>query len=452
MILHCYISVINSPSFQQIENSNQHFSTFGNILIKYAMKLAKKLTSALIILSLMSFTSSKSDDQILKEARRIHAKCLTVDTHCDTPMLLLKNDFDISKRNEAPKSRVDLPRMKEGGLDAMFFAVFTGQKPRTEENYRSTYKLANQMLDSIHSMVEHHPDLVTLALKADDLARIEKTGKRAAYIGMENGFPIGKDLSRVEEFYNRGVRYITLCHSFHNDICDSSSDPAPAEHNGLSNFGRQVVAEMNRLGIMVDVSHASDKSFFDAVEASKAPVIASHSSVRSVCKHDRNMSDEMIRKLAAKGGVIQICLLDDYIKEPDTTTVRYQKEKEFRRIYRSQSAKMSDQERQEFYDKWDRFQEENPKPLPSVKDLVDHIDYVKNLVGVDYVGIGSDFDGGGGLSDCADVSQFPAITLELLKRGYSEEDIRKIWGGNLLRVFREVEHVAGTLADAPAKK
>jgi membrane dipeptidase len=402
----------------------------------------KTLTLCLISGVLMSFSGEKIQESLEKKAQRIHSKCLTVDTHCDTPMLMIKPGFSVRDKHKAPKSRVDLPRMKSGGLDAIFFAVFTGQKPRTDENYRKTYALAHQMLDSIHSMLKLDNNLANLALKADDLARIEKTGKRAIYIGMENGFPLAKDLSRVEEFYKLGVRYITLCHSFHNDICDSSSDAAPAEHNGVSDFGKQVIAEMNRLGMMVDVSHASDKSFFDAVELSKAPVIASHSSVRSVAKHNRNMSDEMIKKLAQKGGVIQICLLDEYIKEPDTTSVKFKTEKRFHKIYKTTYNSMSETEKAAFEKEWDDVQASYANELPTIKDMVDHIDYVKNLVGVDYVGIGSDFDGGGGLRDCADVSQFPNITLELLRRGYTEKEIRKIWGGNLLRVFREVEKVA----------
>jgi len=382
------------------------------------------------------------DSKLEKKVHRIHEKCHTVDTHCDTPMLMVTPDFNIRDEHQAPKSRVDLPRMKKGGLDAMFFAVFTGQKPRTEENYKKTYALANQMLDSIHSALKHNSDLATLALKADDLAKIEKTGKRAIYIGMENGFPLAKDLSRVEEFYKRGVRYITLCHSFHNDICDSSSDGKPAEHNGLSDFGKQVVAEMNRLGMMVDVSHASDKSFFDVVEYSKAPIIASHSSVRAVAQHNRNMTDEMIKKLAEKGGVIQICILDEYVKNPDTTTVNYKRIKQIRKIYAGGMEKMTEAEKEKMFAEWDELKAWKQTELPNVKDLVDHIDHVKNLVGVNYVGIGSDFDGGGGLIDCIDVGQFPNITRELLHRGYTESEIKKIWGGNLLRVFKAVEKEA----------
>ena len=403
----------------------------------------------LTMLAAVAFSANAgvTDQKLWKRAVRLHEKILTVDTHCDTPMLMLKPGFDAGKMNEAPESQVDFPRMKEGGLDAMFFAVFTGQKPRTTENYNKTYQMAHQMLDSIYSSLDKYSETASLALTADDAERIEKTGKRAIYIGMENGFPLGKEIRRVEEFYNRGVRYITLCHSFHNDLCDSSSDSAKPEHNGLSDFGKEVIAEMNRLGIMIDCSHLSDKSFFDVIQYSKAPVIASHSSVRAVCMHDRNMSDEMIKTLAGHGGVIQICLLDDYVKEPDTTTQRYATQKKLMNIYHNDYGKMNEDEKAAFNRQWTDMKKNLPKKLPKVQELVDHIDHAVQLVGIDYVGIGSDFDGGGGLEDCDDVSQFPRITFELLKRGYSEEDIRKIWGANLFRVFRQVELVAGTLAE-----
>ena len=408
--------------------------------------IPKTLAFFLISGVLMSFTLKSNLSKPERKNRRIHSQCLTVDTHCDTPMQMIKPGFNIRDEHHSPKSRVDLPRMKSGGLDAMFFAAFTGQKPRTDENYRKAYGLASQMIDSVHSAVNQNSDVATLALTADDLARIEKTGKLAIYIGMENGFPLGKDIGRIEEFYKKGVRYITLCHSYHNDICDSSSDIKPAEHNGVSDFGKQVIAEMNRLGMMVDVSHASDKSFFDVLEISKAPVIASHSSVRSVAEHNRNMTDEMIKMLAEKGGVIQICLLDDYIKEPDTTTVKFQRMKQIMKRYREELNRMNEAEKEALFNEWAEVEAMNPENLPTVKDLVDHIDRVKNLVGIDYVGIGSDFDGGGGLRDCTDVSQFPNITSELLRRGYSGKEIRKIWGGNLLRVFHEVERCAAVSA------
>lgn len=377
----------------------------------------------------------KQDEKVVK----IHKKALTVDTHCDTPMNLLDGNFDIGVRNKPPQNRVDFPRMKEGGLDAMFFAAFTGQKPRTPENIAEAYKTANEMIEATKAACLKYNNLAEVAYQAKDAARLEKQGKLAIYIGMENGFPLGTDISRVKEFYDKGVRYITLCHSYNNDICDSSSDKKGPEHNGLSNFGKQVVKEMNRLGIMVDVSHISDKSFYDVIETSSSPVIASHSSVRAIAHHNRNMTDEMIKALAKNGGVIQICLLDDYVKDPDTTSVYYRKRKEFYSNYEARSAAMTDEQKKELRKEWRALSENFPKTLPTVSDYVDHIDYVKNLVGIDYVGIGSDFDGGGGLQDCADVSQFPNITAEMLKRGYTTEEIEKVWGGNFFRVFKAVE-------------
>lgn len=375
-------------------------------------------------------------------ALQVHENALTVDTHCDTPMALLNEHFDVGKRNVAPRNRVDFPRMKEGGLDAMFFAAFVGQRERTKENIETSYQLAHQMIDSVFAVCYQYQNLAEVATSANDAARLEKEGKRAIYIGLENGFPVGTNINRVKEFYNRGVRYITLCHSGNNDICDSSTDKKGPEHNGLSEFGVQVVREMNNLGMLIDVSHISDKSFFDVIETSKAPVIASHSSVREIAHHPRNMTGEMIKRLAENGGVIQICLLDDYVKDPDTTTIRYKKQAELRKIYNEEYETMSEAERKELSRKWREVDEKYTNDLPTVADLVDHIDYVKNLVGIDYVGIGSDFDGGGGLADCADVSEFPNITREMLKRNYTEEEIRKVWGGNFFRVFRETEILA----------
>jgi len=375
-----------------------------------------------------------------EKVKMVHEKAITVDTHCDTPMSIVEDGYDIGKKNT--RGKVDLPRMKEGGLDVLFFAAFTGQKARTGENYGESYAMANRLIDSTFSSVNRYPHLAEIGLSEKDAWRIEKAGKRAIYIGMENGFPLAKEITRVEEFYNKGVRYITLCHSYNNDICDSSTDRKGPEHNGLSSFGEQVVSEMNRLGMIIDVSHISDESFYDVLKVSKAPIIASHSSARAIAHHNRNLSDDMIKALAAKGGVIQICLLDDYIKDPDTTQVGYRKMAEFRRTYYPVWDKLSDAEKAEVRQKRNELEKEFPASLPTVKDYVDHIDHVVRIAGVDFVGIGSDFDGGGGLADCADVSQFPNITRELLLRGYSEIDINKIWGGNFFRVFREVEKIA----------
>ncbi len=399
----------------------------------------------LVYLSIMLIIlpSAFASNEILeRKVMEVHHKALTVDTHVDTPMALLEQGLDLGKKNEAPGSRVDFVRMKEGGLDAIFFAAFTGQRERTPEMVEEAYRLSHQMIDSTYAACARYQDIAHIATAPDDAARLKSQGKKAIYIGMENGFPLGTDLSRVKEFYDRGVRYITLCHSKNNDICDSSSDAKGPEHNGLSKFGEKVVKEMNRLGIMVDVSHVSDKAFFDVVKLSKAPVIASHSSVRAIASHHRNMTDEMIKVLAANGGVIQICLLDDYVKDPDPTTEHFKKMQELRKIYNAEFENKNEAEQEAFRELWRATRSKYPKELPTVKDLVDHIDHVKNLVGIDYVGIGSDFDGGGGLKDCQDVSQFPNITREMLRRGYTEEEIVKVWGGNFFRVFNEVEQVA----------
>jgi len=373
------------------------------------------------------------------EILKIHGQALTIDTHCDTPLKLIETEFDINTEHKAPESRVDLPRMKKGGLDAIFFAIFTSQKERTESNYDEAYQLTHQMIDSTLSSIKKNSQSVILAKNSNDIFSASGQNKRAIYIGIENGFPIANDISRVEEFYNLGVRYMTLCHTANNDICDSSNDKKGSENNGLSNFGEQVVVEMNRLGMIVDVSHISDSAFFDVIKTSKAPVIASHSSVRSVCDNPRNMSDNMIKTLAKNGGVIQICILGDYIKSPDTTSINYIKKEDLKRKYNNFQYK-NDDERKLAWAEWDSINKNYPQALPSIKDAVDHIDYVVNLVGIEYVGIGSDFDGGGGLSDCQDVADFPAITKELINRGYSKNDINLIWGGNFLRVFKEVEN------------
>ncbi len=399
------------------------------------------------IAGLLVFAFSFSAEKKEKQATRIHQKALTIDTHVDTPLALLRQGFDIGKRNAPPRSRVDLVRMEEGGLDAVFFAAFTGQQERTPENTEEAYRRAHEMIDATYEVCNAYSDRAELALQSGDAARIEAAGKRAIYIGMENGFPLGEDIRRVKEFYDRGVRYITLCHSSNNAICDSSTDPDGPEHNGLSPFGEKVVKEMNKLGLMIDVSHISDKAFFDVLEMTKTPVIASHSSVRAIAGHPRNMTDEMIKALAKNGGVIQICFLDDYVKDPDTTTVRYRKMQELRKVYNESFEEMSDEEQTAFHEKWRETAEKYPKKLPTVAHLVDHIDHVNNLVGIDYVGIGSDFDGGGGLADCEDVSQFPAVTQEMINRGYTEEEILKVWGGNFMRVFREVEEMGDKLTN-----
>lgn len=379
-----------------------------------------------------------SEEKLVRQADRIHADILTVDTHCDTPMNLARDNFDLGVRND--RGCVDFPRMKEGGLDAEFFAVFTGQGPRNDSAYNEVYREALEIFDAIHSNVKKNSALAEIALSPGDAYRLKRKGKIAAFIGVENGYPIGKDLSRISEFYNLGARYITLSHSSNNDICDSSTDPAGPENNGLSSFGAEVVREMNRIGMMVDVSHISDESFSDVIHTSKAPVIASHSSCRALCSSPRNLTDEMLLALKENGGVIQICILSNYIKAPEPNPELDAKMKELRDKYGDTGRLTEEQrramreERREIYNTY--------RKLATVPDVVDHIDHVVQVAGIDYVGIGTDFDGGGGVEGCMTVAEMKNITIELLRRGYSKADIEKIWGGNVMRAFREVERAA----------
>ena len=378
-----------------------------------------------------------------ERAAKIHKKVLTIDTHTDTPLRLLRDDFDLGVRHDPRQtnSKVDLPRMIEGGLDAVFFAVFVGQGERNAAGNARAQERALRIFEAINKSVEANAELAELAFSADDAYRIEKSGKRAIYIGMENGYPIGNDLTLLKTFYDLGTRYITLCHTRNNDICDSSTDPAGAEHDGLSPFGEDVIAEMNRLGMIVDVSHISDSAFYDVLRVSKAPVIASHSCARALCDNPRNLDDAMLKELAAQGGVIQMCILSDYVKkiEPDSRRVAALEplREKFNRF-----DQMSEEEQQELRREWDRLNREFPRTLATVSDVVDHIDHIVKVAGIDHVGIGTDFDGGGAVEGCYDVSEMGNITLELVKRGYNEEQIRKIWSGNFMRVFREVERIA----------
>jgi len=407
-----------------------------------------KLTSLFCIEAILIFSALSSEylfAQSDKKVSKIHHRAYVIDTHTDAPMKLVESDFNMAERHEAPDSRIDFPRLRDGDVDAVFFGLFTGQRERTPENYDKAYRLANQMIDSTCAVVNRNPQMVAIATSPDDIIRISGQNKTAICLGMENGFPLAKDVSRVSEFYGKGVRYITLCHTANNDICDSSTDPLGPESNGLSSLGRQVVIEMNRLGMIVDVSHISDKAFYDVLALSKAPVIASHSSARALCDHPRNMSDDMLRALAKNGGVIQICILGDYIVAADTSTVNYHKHQELEAKYHNWKFS-SDEERHKAWMAYDSIDTNFPPILPTIAQAVDHIDHVVKIAGIDFVGIGSDFDGGGGLADCVDVAGYPKITAELLKRGYSEKDIEKIWGGNFLRVFRAVEKEATNLS------
>ena len=387
-----------------------------------------------------------TEEQIVEQARAIHDRVLTIDTHDDIPFTFATAEVDPGVRGDR---KVDLPKMREGGLDVGYFVVFVGQTERTPENYEQAKADAMTKFDAIHRMAEEmYPDEIELAHTADDIERIHASGKLVAAIGIENGYVIGQDLSLLETYHGLGARYITLAHGGHNDIADSATpraDEPESEHDGLSAFGEEVVAEMNRLGIMVDVSHISKQAMLDATAASVAPVIGSHSSMRAVNDHPRNMDDEQLLALRDSGGVIQTVALGGFVKsaplekQDAIAALREEMGIEGRAGVRS----LGDEDRAE-YDR--RMAELDAEwPPANIQDFVDHIDHGVELIGIDHIGISSDFDGGGGIVGWNDASETFNVTLELVRRGYSEEDIAKLWGGNLLRVLREVERVAQEL-------
>jgi len=379
--------------------------------------------------------------KIEKKAARIHKEVLTIDSHTDTPLRMMIKGFDIGVKHDPRRdfSKVDFPRMKEGGLDGAFFGAFVSQGPRNQQGYEKVKKKILTLFDTIDNTVLRYPGLAGLAVSPDDAYRLEKEGKRAVFIGIENGYAIGKDIDLISEYYRHGARYITLCHTRNNDICDSSTDTVG--FNGLSHFGKAVVAEMNRTGMMIDISHASDKSFYDVLSITKAPVIASHSCARALCNNPRNLSDEMLRALAENGGVIQMCILSDYVKAPEPNASRDSLLDALHHKYHDWDSATEEQIRN-YRKERAEIDAQFPVKLATVADVADHIDHIVKIAGIDHVGIGTDFDGGGGVEGCFDASEMGNITLELVKRGYSKDQIRKIWGANLMRVMNEVAEIS----------
>jgi membrane dipeptidase len=390
---------------------------------------------------LTACSGQMSEDEIVVTARAIHQSVITIDTHDDIPTNFATEEVDPGVRGDR---QVDLPKMREGGLDAAFFIVYVNQTERTPENYEAVKVAAMAKFDAIHRMTDSmYPEQIELAYSPDDVERIHAEGKLVACIGIENGYAIGRDLGLLEKYHELGARYITLAHNGHNDICDSANPRSglgdeEEEHGGVSEFGEQVIEEMNRLGIMIDVSHISKQSMLDAARLSRAPVMASHSSARALADVPRNMDDEQLLALKENGGVVQIVALGAFVKEDPPEKVE---ELEALRQEVGARQDLSDDERREFRARWREIEERWPVTV-TVSDFVDHIDHAVQLIGIDHVGISSDFDGGGGIQGWADASETFNVTVELVRRGYTEEEIRKLWGGNLLRVWREVERVA----------
>ncbi len=411
-----------------------------------SFSVLRYLSALFVSLFLISCANTTPEERLQQRADAIHEEVLTLDSHVDTPMLLSRGNFDIGKRNDphAMGSKLDFPRMEEGGLDAAFFAVFIGQGALTDEAYKQNHQRALAIFELIHETLDAHQDVAGLALTSDDAYRLRDEGRFAIYIGNENGYPIGKDPGLLQVYYDAGSRYMGLSHSRHNQICDSSTDSEPPLHGGLSDFGEEVVRELNRLGMIVDVTHISDAAFYDVLEVTHAPVIASHSNARAICDHPRNLDDDMIVALAKNGGVIQLCVLSAYVKELEPCPERQAAFASLREKWNN-FQDLSDEEMEQAREEWWALNNEYPAPLAKVADFVDHVDHVAELVGIEHIGIGTDFDGGGALKDCFDVSEMGNITLELVRRGYSKEEIEKIWSGNFMRVFREVEALAEKL-------
>lgn len=414
----------------------------------------RKTIGFICILVTLSLVCSKqmTEQQIAELSKRIHEEAITLDTHVDISSNYATEEVDPGIDN--PNLRCDLVKMERGGMDGVFLAVFVGQRngALNAEGYKRAYETAMTKFEAIHRLTERmYPDRCEFAYSPDDVERIVKTGKRVIMTGIENGYPVGEDLSLVKKYYDLGARYITLSHSQHNQICDSSSPDEPL-HNGISEFGKKVVAEMNRLGIMVDVSHISEKSFWDVIELSKAPIIASHSGCSAVNEHNRNLTDEQLKALTENGGVIQIVALASFLK-PETSEHRKAMEElreELQLPGRRELRGMSREEREALRPKFEEYQkrrEEIEKTIAgtTIEHFVDHIDHAVKVAGINHVGIGTDFDGGGGIPGFNNHAEALNVTIELVRRGYSKAEIKKIWGGNLLRVWREVEKVAADL-------
>lgn len=391
-----------------------------------------------------------AEDDLVARAKAIQARVMTVDTHVDIPLNFGSAAYDMMK--PGPRGQqVHLPSMASGGLDAPFLIVFVGQGDRTTSGFAKALADAFTKFAAIHKLTEEtYPDKIELARTAADARRIHAAGKKVALIGIENGYPMGKDLRLLDHFADYGATYFGLVHNGHNDLGDSAQpdkakmEPA-AEWNGLSPLGRRVVARLNELGIMVDVSHSSDKTTLDIIAASKAPVIASHSAVNGVSPHARNLSDEALIGIGKTGGVVQIVAFDPYLKvtPPEKTAAIEAVQKEMGLDGQgalgrasAEQLKAYDARMAEIHKKW---------PRASVKDMADHIDYAVKKIGVDHVGIASDFNGGGGIDGWNDAGETFNVTLELVRRGYTEEQIGKIWGGNLLRVMDDAQRYAAAL-------
>jgi membrane dipeptidase len=375
------------------------------------------------------------------------ARMLMLDTHLDTPMNFGRPGWDIMDAHsvEADLSQVDYPRMVKGGLDGGFFAIYTPQGPRTEQGFAAARDAGLKRAVEIHEMVARHSDTFAFALGADDAARIAASGKRVVFMSIENSYPIGKDLTLLKTFYDLGVRMAGPVHFTNNDLADSATDPKGPEWHGLSPLGKQFVAEANRLGIILDASHASDEVFDQMLALSATPIILSHSGTRAVFNHKRNIDDARIMKLAAAGGVIQINSYSDYLVTTPANPAREAAIRALGTKYGPFRNLVGDRLKAYMAERH-AVEAQYPLPRATMDDLMAHITHALKLVGPDHVGIGLDWDGGGGVAGMEDVADIPQISTRLLAAGYTQADLVKIWGGNALRVMRAVEAKAAEVA------
>jgi membrane dipeptidase len=405
-----------------------------------------------------------ADAALIQKVRAIHDRVITLDTHAD----INPDNFTRAKNyTQRLDTQVNLPKMVEGGLDAAFFIVYVGQGPLTPEGYDRAYKQAVAKFDAVHHLTkEIAPGQIELALTAADVTRIARSGKKVALIGIENAYSLGTDITRVKEFYDRGGRYISLAHNGHSQFADSNTGERDGQwlHNGLSELGKQVIAEANKWGIMIDLSHPSKAANLQALALSKAPVMASHSAARALADHSRNMDDEQLLALRKNGGVIQTVAFASYVKinkpdSPERAAAIAALRKEFGLGAGAAGAvgaagaaggggrgglnALAPDQRAQYAARMAEIDKKTPgDPRATVADFVNHIDYLVKKIGIDHVGISSDFDGGGGVTGWNGAEATFNVTLELVRRGYTEEQIAKIWSGNLLRVMAEVERVA----------
>jgi membrane dipeptidase len=429
----------------------------------------KQFLSALItfavILTFSGFeiNAQKPIDEaaLIAKAKKIHAKVITLDTHNDIDT---KNFTETVNYTQNLPTQVNLPKMRQGGLDVSWLIVYTGQGALDEEGYKKAYDNAIDKFDAIDRLTKKiAPDQIELALTSKDVRRISKAGKLVAMIGVENAYPIGTDLSRIKYFAERGARYMSLAHNGHSQLADSNTGERDNVwlHNGLSELGKKAIVEMNKWGIMIDLSHPSKQANIQAIQLSKAPVIASHSSARALCDHSRNLDDEQLALIKQNGGVVQTVAFRNYVSKEKSELrgkltaeiLRELAEKEnFKVLERADVLKMPEAERAEYGAKLSAFRAKfqpvinerlkTTAPDVNVSDFVNHIDYLVKKIGIDHVGISSDFDGGGGLEGWDNAAETFNVTLELVRRGYTKKQIEKIWSGNLLRVLDQVQKVA----------